>query len=131
MVIDRGPEPLYFLPQSAVPERPLDRESQTLDLEGLRHVVVRAGSDGQNGGLHAAEAGHHDDRNILAVGHDPLAEVDTGHPRHVEVRHDEIEVSLGEEAQARVRRPPARDLEAPFRKGSLEHVTHGLVVVDD
>jgi hypothetical protein len=42
-------------------ERLLDLDLHLLDLEGLLHVVERAGLDGLDGGGHGAERGHEDD----------------------------------------------------------------------
>ena len=74
----------------------LDGERQLVHVEGLREEIEGAGPQREDGGLHAAEARHDDDRDIGPALDDAFAKLDAADAAHVEVRHDDVDVTLGE-----------------------------------
>ena len=73
-------------------DRPAEDHRQQLHFDRLGDEVVGPGANGGNGRLQAAEGRHHDHRHVGPVGHQPRAELQPVHARHLQVGQHDFEI---------------------------------------
>ena len=118
--------------QRALLDAAVERHREVVEVEGLRHVVVRAGADGRDGGVHAPEGGHDDDRDEPARLSDAGAEIRARGALHLEVRQDDVHVVFPgvEESEGFGRRLREGRAVVPLRELSVENRAEARIVVD-
>src|SRR5207245_1423113 len=80
-----APQRLIFLDEPTVFERPLDQQLDLFAVEGLLDVIVSAELHRLDGGLHAGEGGHEDDRHFRPQPLHFSQQFDSAHLRHLQV----------------------------------------------
>ncbi len=73
-------------------DRPLDREGQQVHFNRLGDEIIRPRANGSDRRRQAAEARHHHDRNVRAIGRDPLAKLRAAHAGHPQVGQHDVEI---------------------------------------
>jgi hypothetical protein len=120
-----------LLLQRPVTERPFEDEREVVHLERLGDEVVRAGADGGDGRVEAAERSHHEDRHVRTVLDETDAQIDAVDLRHVQIREHHVELVVADHRKRSlgVGRPPA--LEATAAQIRLDQLAHVAIVVND
>jgi hypothetical protein len=122
-------QPLDLVAQVTMLDRSLEGQGQGIDVEGLGDEVVGPGADGRDRGFQAAECGYDHDRQVGAVGHHALAKADAGHPPHVQVGDDDVEVGALHGGQRLFRHRERAHLESTSTQSGRQHLTHREIVV--
>ena len=95
------------LPQvrGAAPEQRPDPGEQFGQAERLGHVVVGAGVESDHGVDLVGAGGQHQDREGVAVGAQPAADLQAVHAGQAQVENDQVDAALTGQQGARGRRP--------------------------
>ena len=73
-------------------DRAAEDDGQQLHFDRLGDEVVGPRANGGNRRLQVAEGRHHDDRHVGPVGHQPRAELQPVHARHLQVGQHDLEI---------------------------------------
>jgi len=109
-----------------------DGTADDLDVvERLRQVVVRAGADGGERGLHRRVAGHHDDLDLGPAVLHGVQELEARQLRHLDVEQGDVEVLLRELLGGGDGRVEPDHVVALLAQERLERAQQRRLVVDD
>jgi hypothetical protein len=109
---------------------PPDRDRERLDLDRLGDEVVGPGADRADRGLEAAERGQHQHGDVGAVGDHALAQLEAGHPLHVEIGDDHVDVVVGDRRHRIGAVAERDDLEPALLEAERDQVDHLALVID-
>ena len=118
------PKQLHLGAQLAVAQRTLDGELECLELHGLGDEVVGARADRPDRDVERRVPGDDDDEGVRSAAHDPLAELETRHRRHLQIGNHDVEALGGDERERRLGRRHRAHVAARFTQARLEIKAH-------
>jgi hypothetical protein len=110
--------------------RAAHRDRERLDLDRLGDEVVRAGADRTHRRLERAERGEHQHRDVGAIRHHLFAELEPGHPLHVEIGDDHVDVVLRDRSDGIGAVGKRDDRETALLEPERDQIDHLALVVD-
>ncbi|MFH2002297.1 MAG: hypothetical protein ABIK28_21680 [Planctomycetota bacterium] len=122
-------EDLVLLLQIVMLHRAFQGDGEQLHLDRLIDEIVCPGTDRLDCGLHASECRDHHDRHIGPVRLDPVAQIDSIHPRHVKVRQDRIELLVFHSYEGILRRGKRVYSKTAPSQIRLDQVAHVSIII--
>ena len=107
------------------------RQYDLVRLEGLLHVVVRAGLHGVDRHVHVAVGAHHDDRRVVALSLQRGQQIEASHLGHAHVGQDHIGPKAIHQAERFLATGRGLYLVPIAPEQGLKHDSQVLFVVDD
>ena len=131
VAVCRRAEALDLALERQVLEGAADRDREGVDLHRLGDEVVRAGADGGDRRLEPALSGEDERQEIGIPLTELLAEVDAGHPGHLDVRHHDVSRVRAQVLEALLGRVHGIDVESALAQAVTQQHRGVVVIVDD
>ena len=131
-VLDRGEraKTLHLVFEAAMLDGASDSHHQQLRIHGLGDEIVGANADRADRALQAALSCDDDDGDVGTCAEDALAQLETAHLGHRQIRENEVEILDPNELQSVLGRRAGRHRIALSLQHHLQQVTGLLFIVD-